>query len=85
MSSSTTVCGIDPEDKSWLRREVQQTGLSTEEFVRHPSHEKRTNTGCQPKPLEAFARHFGMEHGVELPLPAHLGYRLPPFSGKDWR
>ena len=39
-----------------------------EELVRRLIHEKRTKTDRRPKPSEAFARHFGENHGVELPL-----------------
>ena len=75
MSTSITVRDIDPGDKSWLRREARQTGVSMEELVRRLIHEKRTQTERRPKPSEAFARHFGEEHGVELPPPVRHGYR----------
>ncbi len=67
MGSSIIVRDIDPGDKSWLRREERQFGVSMEEFVRRLIHEKRTRTEHRPKPSEAFARYFGEEHGVELP------------------
>lgn len=38
-----------------------------EELIRCLIHEKRTKTGRRLKPSEAFARHFGEKHGVELP------------------
>ena len=34
MSSSITVRDIDPGDKSWLKREARQVGVSMEELVR---------------------------------------------------
>ena len=80
MSTSITVRDIDPGDKSWLRREARQTGVSMEELVRRLIHEKRTKTERRPKPSEAFARHFGEEHGVELPPPVRHGYRPLSFS-----
>ena len=61
-----TVRDIDPGDKSWLKREARRVGVSMEEFVRRLIREKRVKTDCRPKPSEAFARHFGPEHGVEL-------------------
>ena len=67
MGSSITVRDIDPRDKSWLQREARQVGVSMEEFVRRLIREQRTNTECRPKPSETFARHFGAEHGVDLP------------------
>ncbi len=83
MSSSITVRNIDPGDKSWLRREARRLGVSMEEFVRLLIREKRTKTERRPKPSEAFARHFGVEHGVDLPPPARLSYRPLGISDHD--
>ena len=80
MGSSITVRDIDPGDKSWLKREARQVGVSMEEFVRRLIREKRTNTECRAKPSEAFARHFGVEHGVDLPASPRYGYRPVSFS-----
>ncbi|MCY4237566.1 MAG: hypothetical protein OXC93_04330 [Rhodospirillaceae bacterium] len=80
MSKSLTVRDIDPGDKSWLRREARQVGVSMEEFVRRLIHEKRTRTEHRPKPLEVFARYFGEEHGVELPPAVRRGYKPLLFS-----
>ena len=55
-----------------------------EEFVRRLIHEKRTKTEHQPKPSETFARHFGDQHGVELPPPARCGYKRRPPAGSHW-
>ena len=59
MNTSITVRDIDPGDKSWLRREARQIGVSMEELVRRLIHEKRTQTGRRLMPSDAFARHFG--------------------------
>ena len=83
MGTSITVCGSDPADKSWLRREARQTGVSMEEPVRRLIHEKRTRTERRPRPSRAFARHFGEEHGVELPPPIHRGYKPPSTSREE--
>ena len=83
MNSSITVRDIDPRDKSWLKREAREVGVSMEEFVRRLIREKRTKTERRPKPSEAFARHFGEEHGIELPPPARCGYRPLSFSDED--
>ena len=83
MSTSLTVRDIDPADKSWLKREARHMGVSMEEFVRRLIHEKRTKTECRPKPSEAFARHFGEQHGVELPAPVRCAYRPLMFSIED--
>ena len=84
MTISITVRDIDPGDKSWLRREARQTGVSMEELVRRLIHEKRVRTERRPKPSEAFARHFGEDNGVELPPPPRRGYRPLLFNaGRD--
>ena len=83
MSTSITVRDIDPADKSWLKREARQVGVSMEEFVRRIIHEKREKTEVRPRPSEAFARHFGERHGVELPARPCSGYRPQSFSTED--
>ena len=83
MSTSITVRDLDPGDKSWLRREARQIGVSMEELVRRLIHEKRAKTERRLKPSEAFARHFGEEHGVELPPPARRGYKPLSFPREE--
>ncbi|MCY4590637.1 MAG: hypothetical protein OXE86_08765 [Alphaproteobacteria bacterium] len=83
MSTSITVRDIDPGDKSWLRREARHIGVSMEDLVRRLIHEKRTRTERRLKPSEAFARHCGEEHGVELPPSVRRGYQPLLFSRKD--
>ena len=80
MGTSLTVRDIDPADKSWLRREARDVGVSMEEFVRRLIHEKRVKTERRPKPSEAFARHFGEQHGVELPSATRYAYRPLSFA-----
>ena len=75
MSTSIIVRDIDPGDKAWLRREARQVGMSMEELVLRLIHEQRTKTELRPKPAEAFARHFGVDHGIDLPTPVRCGYR----------
>ena len=75
MGTSITVRAIDPQNKSWLRREGRQVGVSMKELVRPLIHDKRTKTERRLKSSEAFALHFGEEHGVELPPLARSGYR----------
>ena len=81
MSTSITVRDLDSGDKSWLRREARQVGVSMEELVRRLIREKRAKSERRPKPSEAFARHFGADHGVELPPPVRRGYKPLSFSG----
>lgn len=83
MSTSITVCDIDPADKSWLKREARQVGVSMEEFVRRMIHEEREKTERRPRPFEAFARHFGERHGIELPARPRSGFTPLSFSPED--
>ena len=83
MNTSLTVRGMDPADKSWLKREAGLVGVSMEEFVRRLIHEKRAKTERRPKPSEVFARYFGEQHGVELPPPAPWVHRPPRFSMEE--
>ncbi|MCY3940567.1 MAG: hypothetical protein OXG29_05725 [Gammaproteobacteria bacterium] len=82
ISTSIIIRDIDPGDKSWLRREARQLGLSMEELVRRLIHEKRAKTERRPQPSEAFARHFGGDHGVELQPSVRHGYRPLSFSSE---
>ena len=75
MNATITVRGVDPGDKSWLKREARRAGVSMEELVRRLIREKRVKTERRPKPSEAFARHFGPEHGVELPTGWRYGHK----------
>ncbi len=82
MSTRITVRNIDPRDKSWLQRMARRTGMSMAELVRRLIHEKRKKSERRPKPSEAFTRHFGEGHGVDLPPPARYGYKPLLFSGE---
>ena len=83
MSNGITGRDIDPGNKSWLRREARQLGVSVEELVRRLIQEKRTMTERRLKPSEAFARHFGENHGIELPSPIRCGYQPLSFSPEE--
>lgn len=74
LGTSIIVRGMDPDDKSWLRREAHQQGVSMEELVRRLIHARRVNTESRPKPSEAFARHFGEQYGIDIPPPIRYGY-----------
>ena len=78
--SAITVRGIDPGDKSWLKREARRSGVSMEEFVRRLIREERRKAERRLKPSEAFTRYFGPRHGVELPPPERHGFRPLLFS-----
>lgn len=81
VSTTITIRGLDPVDKSWLKRQARQDHVSMEEFVRRLIREKRKKTAKQPTPSEAFKRHFGPEHGVELRLDRRYG--SPPLTFID--
>ena len=83
MSASLTVRDIDVKDKSWLRREARSNGISMSEFVRRLIREKRTKSESCTRPSEVFARCFGEEHGIEIPITRNYGYRPVSFSEDD--
>ena len=83
MSSVITVRGIDPGDKSWLKREARENGVSMEEFVRRLIRERREKTEGRTKPSELFKRFFGPDHGIDLPPPERYGYRPVEFADED--
>ena len=58
-------------------------GVSMEELVRRLIREKRKKAGQRPKPSEAFRRHFGADHGVELPPLPRYAYRQVEFGSDD--
>ena len=82
MSSVIVVGRIDSGDKSWLRREARRAGVSMAQFVRLLIREKRERTERREKPSDVFRRHFGPEHGVELPPRGRYGYKPPAFVGE---
>lgn len=79
MSTMITVRRMHPGDKAWLKSEARRAGVSMEEFVRRLIHETRERARIRVKPSEAFRRHFGPEHGIELPLRRDYGYRPVEF------
>ena len=83
MSTVITVRNIDPQDKSWLKREARHIGVSMEEFVRRLIREKREKSQRHAKPSEVFRKHFGPERGIDLPPRKQHGYRPVVFSEED--
>ncbi len=83
MSSTITVRDIEPSDKSWLQQEARRLGVSMEELVRQIIREKREKSRARAKPSEAFRRHFGPEHGIELPSRGAFGYQPIEFDPGD--
>ena len=83
MATTITVRGLNPQDKSWLQREARARGVSMEALVRQFIRERREKSQRRLSLVEAFERHFGAEHGVELPPRARYGYRPVAFEGDD--
>ena len=50
---------------------------------RTTARDKRPKTESRQKPSEAFARRFGVEHGVDLPPPVRVSYKPLNVSGDD--
>ena len=82
MSTTITVRDIDPEDKSWLKREAHSAGISMSEFVRRLIREKRKQSEQISQPSAVFRKYFGPENGIDLPLNERFGYR-PVFSPNE--
>ena len=75
MSQTITVRGLNEREKTWLKAEARNAGISMEEFVRRMirrQSEQRIRRECVSG---WFLRHFGPEHGVELPPRGRYGYR----------
>ena len=81
MSSVINVRDIDPGDRVWLRHEASHAGLSMSQYVRRLIREKREEVERRLRPSEVFKRHFGPEHGIELPPPKR--YRHKPVTVSD--
>lgn len=83
MGSTITVRRIRAGDKAWLKREARRAGVSMEEFVRRLIRGERERARRLVKPSEVFRRHFGAEHGVELPARSGYGYRQVKFRNVE--
>ena len=82
MTTAITVRGLNPEDTSWLQQEARNRGVSMA-LVRQFIHESREKSEHHGTPAELFRRHFGPEHGVELPPRPRYGYRPLALEGDD--
>lgn len=79
MSFAITVRGLNPSEKSWLKAEAREAGISMEEFVRRMIRRQREQHRPDESVADLFLRHFGPEHGVELPPRQQYGYRPVEF------
>lgn len=83
MGSVITVRDIDPGDKSWLKREARQQGISMEKLVRRLIHEGCAKSERCGKPSEIFRCYFGPDHGADLYSPERHGYEPVVFSDEN--
>ncbi len=81
MKTTVTVRGSDPQRKSWLRHEAQAHGVSMDALEGHCIGERREKARRHAPPAEAFKRHFGPEHGLELLVGGRYGYQRLHFEG----
>jgi len=79
MSFVITVRGLNPSEKSWLKAEAREAGISMEEFVRRMIRRQREQNSRAESVADLFLRHFGPEHGVDLPRRQQYGYRPVEF------
>ena len=49
------------------RDEEDLSGFGSDGLACHPQPENQECSAPQPRPSEVFERHFGSEHGVDLP------------------
>ena len=83
VSTTITIRGLTEAEKSWLRVEAKRTGVSMEEFVRRLIRRRRERSARSRSVGEMARRHFGPEHGVELPRRRRFGYRPLDFSDRS--
>ncbi len=83
MATTITVRGLTPTEKAWLQTAARQAGVSMEEFMRRLIRQQRERDS-RPRSVSRIARrHFGPEHGVELPARGPYGYRPLDFRSEE--
>ena len=84
MSYVITVRGLNEGEKTWLKAEAAEAGISMEEFVRRMIRREREERTRNESVSELFLRYFGPEHGVELPPRGQYGYRPLEFPEDEF-
>lgn len=84
MSYAITVRGLDASDKSWLKAEASDAGISMEEFVRRMIRREREERTGNESVSDLFLRYFGPEHGFEMPPRGKYGYRPLEFPEDEF-
>ena len=84
MSFAITVRGLNDGEKSWLKAEAKDAGISMEEFVRRMIRKQREESASTESVSDICLRYFGPEHGVELPPRGKYGYRPIEFPEDEF-
>lgn len=84
MGSTITVRGLHEAEKTWLKAEANNAGVSMEEFVRRMIRRQREASTREESVAELCRRYFGPENGVELPPRSQYGYRPLEFPKDDF-
>ena len=84
MGSAITVRGLDEAEKTWLKAEAKDAGISMEEFVRRMIRRQREESTRKESVTDIWRQFFGPEHGVELPPRGQYGYRPLEFPEDEF-
>ncbi|MXW71209.1 MAG: hypothetical protein F4228_07010 [Acidobacteria bacterium] len=84
MGSAITVRGLNEAEKSWLKAESKDAGISMEEFVRRMIRRQREESTRKESVADIWLRYFGPENGVELPPRGQYGYRPLEFPEDEF-
>ena len=84
MSYVITVRGLNEGEKTWLKAEAAEAGISMEEFVRRMIRKERERSVSTESVSDLCLRYFGPEHGVELPPRGKYGYRPLEFPEDEF-
>lgn len=84
MSYVITVRGLNEGEKTWLKAEAAEAGISMEEFVRRMIRRQREQSAATESVTDICLRTFGPEHGVELPPRGTYGYRPLEFPEDEF-
>ena len=84
MGFAITVRGLKEREKSWLKAEAKDAGISMEEFVRRMIRAERERRTRSESVSDIVLRYFGPEHGVELPPRGQYGYRPLEFPEDEF-
>ena len=84
MGSAITVRGLNEAERTWLKAEAKDAGISMEEFVRRMIRRQREESTRKESVTDIWLRCFGPENGVELPPRGQYGYRPLEFPEDEF-